>query len=245
MKDCTKCGCRNANSAKFCNDCGSKIKEISEKKDIDNLSVAEEKKESEDCWICEGCSKEFKSKSEAIEHEKNCQQYLKDYNKMTVVKLKSILKERGLSVSGTKNVLIHRLEGREKGKEITARINEKIKKPIKKAMKKAGKDILVGGKGWLYYFYAFLFIWFLLFLVGYSGYDTCGEYNWSCSESIWNDNCDPSEEGCYVDEDGNCCKKNFSLFMFWAIEIPIVLGICFYFVYLFTSSLEEVINDNY
>ena len=80
MKDCTKCGCRNANSAKFCNDCGSKIKEISEKKDIDNLSVAEEKKESEDCWICEGCSKEFKSKSEAIEHEKNCQQYLESKN---------------------------------------------------------------------------------------------------------------------------------------------------------------------
>ena len=42
--------------------------------------MAEEKEEWEDYWVCEGCSKEFKSESETIEHEKNCQQYLESKN---------------------------------------------------------------------------------------------------------------------------------------------------------------------
>ena len=42
--------------------------------------MAEEKEEWEDHWACEGCSKEFKNESEAIEHEKNCQQYLESKN---------------------------------------------------------------------------------------------------------------------------------------------------------------------
>ena len=35
-----------------------------------------EKNRQEDYWICDGCSKEFKTKFETIEHEKNCRQYL-------------------------------------------------------------------------------------------------------------------------------------------------------------------------
>ncbi len=36
--------------------------------------------EEEEYWVCEGCSKEFEKKSEAVEHEKNCQQYLETKN---------------------------------------------------------------------------------------------------------------------------------------------------------------------
>ena len=42
--------------------------------------MAEEKEQWEEYWVCEGCSKEFKSESETIEHEKNCQQYLESKN---------------------------------------------------------------------------------------------------------------------------------------------------------------------
>ena len=42
--------------------------------------MAEEKEEWDYFWTCEGCSKEFKSESETIEHEKNCQQYLESKN---------------------------------------------------------------------------------------------------------------------------------------------------------------------
>ncbi len=38
--------------------------------------MAEEKEQWQEYWVCEGCSKEFKSESETIEHEKSCQQYL-------------------------------------------------------------------------------------------------------------------------------------------------------------------------
>ena len=42
--------------------------------------MAKKKEQWEDYWLCDGCSKEFKSKSETIEHEKNCQQYLESKN---------------------------------------------------------------------------------------------------------------------------------------------------------------------
>ena len=42
--------------------------------------MAEKKDQWEDYWVCDGCRKEFKSESETIEHEKNCQQYLESKN---------------------------------------------------------------------------------------------------------------------------------------------------------------------
>ena len=44
--------------------------------------MAKEKEQWEDYWLCEGCSKKFKSKSETREHEKNCQQYIESKNLM-------------------------------------------------------------------------------------------------------------------------------------------------------------------
>ena len=44
--------------------------------------VAKKKEQWEDYWLCEGCSKKFKSKSETREHEKNCQQYIESKNLM-------------------------------------------------------------------------------------------------------------------------------------------------------------------
>mgnify|MGYP001403598494 CR=1 FL=1 len=44
--------------------------------------MAKKKEQWEDYWLCDGCSKEFKSKSETREHEKNCQQYIESKNLM-------------------------------------------------------------------------------------------------------------------------------------------------------------------
>ena len=60
--------------------------------------MAEENEEWEDYWTCEGCSKEFKSKSEAIEHEKNCQQYLES-KKLVEKKENTVFEEPERSIA--------------------------------------------------------------------------------------------------------------------------------------------------
>ena len=50
-----------------------------------------EKNRQEDYWICDGCSKEFKTKFETIEHEKNCRQYLEAVKSDTSDGIKSNL----------------------------------------------------------------------------------------------------------------------------------------------------------
>jgi len=60
--------------------------------------VAEKKEQWEDYWVCEGCRKEFKSESETIEHEKNCQQYF-EFKNLVEKKKNTVFEEPERSIA--------------------------------------------------------------------------------------------------------------------------------------------------
>ena len=62
---CDKCGKELAVDSLFCSKCGNKVQLAAN---------------SEESWICEGCEQKFETESKAVEHEKNCQQYLESKN---------------------------------------------------------------------------------------------------------------------------------------------------------------------
>ena len=70
---CDKCGKELAEDSLFCSKCGNKVQLAANSDSFQIRSALL-------IWRCKGCEQEFESESKAVEHEKNCQQYLESKN---------------------------------------------------------------------------------------------------------------------------------------------------------------------
>ena len=76
---CDKCGKELAVDSLFCSKCGNKVQLAAN---------------SEESWICEGCEQKFETESKAVEHEKNCQQYLESKNLIDKTKFEEKIEKK-------------------------------------------------------------------------------------------------------------------------------------------------------